>query len=72
MKKFVVAAGSADKDVIYKKAERILKSAKDLLDYMEDTPSGFLDNNDLGDLYEELIETIPAFQIAIRSKSLEY
>lgn len=68
MKRVVTA--SADEKT-YRRAERILKLSKELLDAMEDTPSGFIDNNDLGDLYEELIDVIPAFQLAIRSKSLD-
>lgn len=68
MKRIVTAASD---ERAYRRAERILKLAKELLDAMEDTSSGFVDNNDLGDLYEELIETIPAFQMAIRSKQLE-
>lgn len=71
MKRVIVKAAS-DSDKMYNKANKILSAAKNLLDLMEDTPSGFLDNNDLGSLYEELVETIPAFQFAIRSKDLEY
>lgn len=70
MRQFVVASSESTK--MYAKAEKILKASKELLDMMEDTPSGFLDNNDLGDLYEELIETIPAFQMTVRSKKLEF
>lgn len=71
MMKRIVVAASTDKDFAYRRAERILKLSKELLDAMEDTPHGFLDNNDLGSLYEELVETIPAFQMAVRGKSLE-
>lgn len=39
---------------------------------LEDTPELFLQYNDLMDLYDELIETIPAFQIAVKSKKLEF
>ena len=70
--KRVISATSTDKDFAYRRAERILKLSKELLDAMEDTPDDFLDKNDLGSLYDELIETIPAFQMTVRSKSLEY
>ena len=47
MKRIVVAA-STDKDFAYRRAERILKLSKELLDAMEDTPHGFLEIMILG------------------------
>lgn len=70
MKRYVAA--SADSAKVYAKAEKILKASKELLDMMEDTPELFLQYNDLMDLYDELIETIPAFQMAVRSKTLQF
>ena len=60
----------------YAKAENHAKTIKKygqlLLDAMENTPSGFLDANDLGPLYEELIEVLPSLDFAIKSESVEY
>lgn len=70
MRKFVVASSESTK--MYAKAEKILKASKELLDMLEDTPEDFLQNNDLIDLYDELIEVIPAFQMAVKSKDLEF
>ena len=39
---------------------------------LEETPEDFLEKNDLMDLYDVLIETIPAFQMAVKSKGLEF
>lgn len=64
MKKITISA-SIDKS---SKGEKILKAAKNLLDLLEDTEEDFLEDNDLMDLYDELIETIPAFQMSIRTK----
>ena len=54
----VKASGMATSDKA--KLGKIIQRMKDLLDAMEDTPSGFIDAHDLGDLYERLIEDIPA------------
>ena len=72
MKRIISAAQYSSADSMERKAQKILKASQDLLDMLEDTPDGFLENNDLGDLYDELIETIPAFAMIVRSKSLEY
>lgn len=71
MKKLMIKA-SKDGDIMMTKSRNILNAAKKLLDLMEDTPSGFLDANDLGPLYEELIETIPGFDLAIKSGNIVY
>lgn len=71
MKTMIIRA-SKDRDIIVTKGRNILNAAKKLLDLMEDTPSGFLDANDLGPLYEELIETIPGFDLAIKSGDISY
>jgi len=52
----IKASDSLDKS----KLGKIITKMKELLDVMEDTPSGFLDEHDLGELYERLIEDIPA------------
>ena len=71
MKRYVAAAYK-DADLMHRKAEKILKASKDLLDMLEETPEDFLEKNDLMDLYDVLIETIPAFQMAVKSKGLEF
>lgn len=68
--KRVVKASMAN-DRAYRNARTILKKAQELLDAMENTPSGFLDANDLGDLYECLINDIPALSFAIESGIIE-
>ena len=70
MRRVVIASASRDK--AYRDGEKILKAAKDLLDLLDSTEEDFVENNDLGSLYDELIETIPAFQMSLRSKSLEF
>ena len=68
MKKIV----SASTDTMERKARNILRKAQDLLDEMDVAPSELIRYNDLSDLYDELIETIPALSFAIKSGSLEY
>lgn len=69
--KRVVTAGT-DKDKAYRDGERILKVAKELLSILDSTQGDFVEKNDLLPLYDELIDTIPAFQMAVRGKSLEF
>lgn len=66
----IIRAAYTDESKAYTKAKRIQQAASNLLDIMEDTPSGFLDNNDLGPLYEELLETIQTLDYAIESHKL--
>lgn len=61
----VVAATNTDK------ARKILKAGKDLLNLLEETPEGFLKDNDLQQLYDELIEVLPALDFAINDGSIE-
>lgn len=70
MKRVVMSA--TDRDRVYKDGERILKLSKELLDLLDSTSDSFVENNDLLGLYDELIETIPAFQMALRTRSLEF
>lgn len=71
MKKMIRAA-SADQDRAMECARKIYSKSKELFDVLEDTPSGFLDANDLGPLYEELLDVIPAIAFAIKSRTVEY
>ena len=70
--KRVVKASSADYAKAKSDADKILKAAKNLLDIMDATDEDFIQQNDLGDLYDCLIEDIPALQVAIRSNNLFY
>lgn len=70
MKKMIRA--SITKDDATRHATMIKNKAQELLDAMENTPSGFLDANDLGALYEELIDVIPALSMAINSGNVSY
>lgn len=70
MKKVVKA--SVSYEAAHRKAEKILKESKLLLDLLESTPESFLENNDLMSLYDELIETIPALDFMIKTDGLEY
>ena len=71
MSKRTIVKASTAEDRAYSKARGILKAMQDLFDRLEDTPSGFVDANDLGPLYEELVDAIPALSFAIKSDSLE-
>ena len=55
-----------------RKAKKIYQLMSTLFDELDDAPEEFVDNNDLGQLYEELEDTLPALQIAINSKGLEF
>ena len=70
MKKVIKA--SIERDQAYKHANIILRKAQDLLDALDNTPSGFVDSNDLADLYQSLIDDIPALSFAISSGIIEY
>lgn len=67
-----VIRASASYELSYRKAEKILKASKTLLDLMDSSPEGLLENNDLMPLYDELIETIPALDLMIKTGKLEY
>ena len=49
-----------------------ISAMKDLLDAMEDTPSGFLDANDLGTLYNELSDSVYGLSVTIDDDLLRY
>ena len=72
MKKMVKASAGDDKAIAMQKARLIKTKAQELLDAMEMTPEGFLEANDLMQLYDELIDTIPALDFAINSDGIEY
>lgn len=69
MKKFIVASSY---ETAMNHARVIKSKAQALFDALEDTPAGFLDANDLGPLYEELAEALPALDFAIKDKSIAY
>lgn len=71
MKKMIKSSSDGYVEAM-KHAKTIKKYGQLLLDAMENTPSGFLDANDLGPLYEELIEVLPSLDFAINSGSVEY
>ena len=70
--KRIIECNAVTKDKAYRDGERILRAAKELLDIMDSTSSDIISNNDLLSLYDELVETIPALQVALRSKTLEF
>jgi len=72
MKKMIKASAADDKAIAMQKARVIKTKAQELLDVMENTPEGFLDANDLMQLYDELIDTLPALDFAINSGEIEY
>lgn len=57
MKKVVKA--SATYEMAHRRASKILRAAQTLLNLMDEAPGDFVDANDLGALYQELIDTIP-------------
>jgi len=65
MKKVIKASTSINK------AKVVLKKAKELMDFLDETPAGFLEEYDLVQLYEELVETIPGLSFAINSDSYD-
>ncbi len=72
MKKVINSSISISYEEAHRKASKILRAAQSLLDLMDDTPYGFLDNNDLGVLYNELVDTIPSLSRSIDNGSIEY
>ena len=73
MKKVIKA--SSVKDTAYKRATVILDTMKRLFNMMEDVEMefpNFIDANGLGELYECLGEDIPAFQMSVHGKTVEY
>lgn len=72
MKRVVKASASTDQTVAINKAKAINAQARKLLDLLEDTPSGFIDANDLEDVYTALLDAIPALDFAINTKTVAY
>lgn len=50
--------------------KKIVKAAQALLDVLEEADENFLEANDLKGLYDELIETLPGFDFAVKSGSI--
>ena len=69
MKRFVVAASAAQREA-NAKADKIYRAMQTLFNLLEDTPDGFVDENDLSDLYDALLEDLPALKYAINSGSV--
>lgn len=70
MKRVIKAASIAQNEAL-DRARKIKVKAQELFDIMEDSPSGFLDANDLGVLYDELIDVLPGLDFAIKSNTVD-
>jgi len=66
MKRAITCASIADQEFL-KHSRKIYSRAKELLDAIEDAPEDVLDECDANDLYEVLIEDIPAIALAIKT-----
>lgn len=70
MKKVVKA--SATYEMAHRRASKILRAAQTLLDLMDETPGNFVEDNDLGPLYQELIDTIPALSMSLEEGNIYF
>ena len=71
MKQVIRASASRGYWNRYDEARKVLSAAKNLYDTMEDTHEGFLENNDLMDLYDELGDCIRMLTMSIKDKTIE-
>lgn len=68
MKKIIRSSSIADKEAL-NSMKKIYSKAKDLLNAIEDAPEGTIEELDINDLYEVLIEDIPAVAYAIKTSN---
>lgn len=66
MKKVIKATSIAQEQAL-KHARKILTCGKQLFDLLEESPEGLIESADLNTLYDELVETLPALDFAIKS-----
>ena len=70
MKRLVIAASAAQREST-ERAKKIYRTMQTLFNMLEDAPDGFVDKNDLSDLYDALLEDLPALNYAINSGMVE-
>lgn len=68
----VIKASSVAQEEALNRARKIKARASELFDLLEDAPEGFVDNNGLGILYDELLEVLPLLTYAINGKTIEF
>ena len=68
MKRVIKCASIAEEEFL-KHSKKIYKLAKELLDAIEDAPEDVVEECDINDLYEVLVEDIPAVAFAIKTKN---
>lgn len=66
MKRMIKATSIADEE-FQKYSRKIYAKSKELLDIIEDAPEGVVEECDINDLYEVLIEDIPAIALVIKT-----
>ena len=66
MKRMIKSASIADEE-FNKHGNKILTKAKELLNAIEDAPEHVVEECDINDLYEVLIEDLPAISFAVKS-----
>jgi isocitrate dehydrogenase kinase/phosphatase len=69
MKK-VITSSFTQKKTMNNYGKKIVGAAQALLDVLEEADESFLEANDLRGLYDELIETLPGFDFAVKSGSI--
>lgn len=70
MKK-MIKSSSIVQEAAMDSARKILSNSKKLLDIMDSSPTEFLAANDLMPLYDELIEVIPALDLAVKTGTVD-
>lgn len=68
MKRVIKSASIAEEEFL-KHSKKIYKLAKELLDAIENAPEDVVEDCDINDLYEVLIEDIPAVALAIKTRN---
>lgn len=72
MKKVIHASDNEDYAIARRKADIILRKMRELFDALEDTPSGFLDANDLDQFYLDLSDTLRDFDYTVSDGNIAY
>lgn len=68
MKRIIKSASIAEEEFL-KYSRKIYSKSKELLDAIESAPDNVVEECDISDLYETLIEDIPAIAFAIKSRN---
>lgn len=68
MKRIIKSASIAEEEFL-KYSRKIYSKSKELLDAIESAPDNVVEECDISDLYEALIEDIPAIAFAIKSRN---